>query len=609
MIRIINPILLCGLAYALWLSPDFLEIATGIALFMFGMFSLEKGFRFFAGGPLEAVLRISTDRLWKSVGFGVVTTSLMQSSSLVSLITVSFVSSEMITLSAGIGIIMGANIGTTTGAWLIAGLGLKVDIAAYAMPILVFGTLFRLRRNRSTRAWGSILLGFSFLFLGIHYMKTGFESLQSTIDLSAYAISGLRGVLIYTLVGTAVTVVMQSSHATLMIIITALSAGQVSYENALALAIGANLGSTATIILGSFSANVGGKRLAVSHVIFNVTSAAIAIVFLDQFALMVDSMARFIGVAADDYLLRLALFHTLFNVLGVVVFWPLVNPLAAVLTRWVNTRPKGREYPRYLFNDALETPATAIEAVRKEVEHLLDNTFALCSLALSLKRSTIDGEESLAVAVQQTRRVIPLDVDDAYEDKIKGLYGEIVSFVGRAQLRENMRQAGQGLYELRDAGRSIVVVVKGVKHLHKNLTRYGLSANPAVRQCYDQIRFELAELLRDCRAALAEDAYEVALLAVDAIAVKQQQHSQRLTEMLDDFIRQQRMPPSIATSLMNDSDYAQEIRDRLLKAIRVLRQSHWEISATEMQLTDEDISELADQSSTDSAKAQVGGSP
>ena len=136
------PLVLLVLAYGLWRSADFVDIAAGVALFMFGMVLLEQGFKTFAGGALEALLQRITDGFGKSLLVGAVSTTLMQSSSLVSLLTISFVSAEMISLAAGIGIIMGANIGTTTGAWLIAGPGLSLDIGSNAMPMLVFGMVF-----------------------------------------------------------------------------------------------------------------------------------------------------------------------------------------------------------------------------------------------------------------------------------------------------------------------------------------------------------------------------------------------------------------------------------------------------------------------------------
>ena len=146
--RILLPVIFGILVYGFWISPDFKQISAGVAIFLFGMLFLEEGFRAFTGGFLETLLSKTTNRLWKSLSFGIVTTTVMQSSSLVSIIAISFLSAEMISLASGIGIIFGANIGTTTGAWLIAGFGLKVKISAYAMPMLVFGIILVFQNNR-----------------------------------------------------------------------------------------------------------------------------------------------------------------------------------------------------------------------------------------------------------------------------------------------------------------------------------------------------------------------------------------------------------------------------------------------------------------------------
>ena len=146
--RIVLPVIFAILVYGFWISPDFKEVAAGVSIFLFGMLFLEEGFKAFTGGLLEKILKSTTDRLWKAISFGIVSTTIMQSSSLVSVITISFLSAELIALAAGIGIIFGANIGTTTGAWLIAGFGLKVKISAYAMPMLVFGIVLVFQNSK-----------------------------------------------------------------------------------------------------------------------------------------------------------------------------------------------------------------------------------------------------------------------------------------------------------------------------------------------------------------------------------------------------------------------------------------------------------------------------
>ena len=146
--RIILLTVFVVLSYGFWMSPNLKQIAAGVAIFLLGMLALEAGFQAFTGGLLETILKKTTTGLWKSMSFGLVTTTLMQSSSLVSVLAISFLSAGLITLASGIGIIFGANLGTTTGAWLVAGLGLKVDISAYAMPMLVFGVILILQKSK-----------------------------------------------------------------------------------------------------------------------------------------------------------------------------------------------------------------------------------------------------------------------------------------------------------------------------------------------------------------------------------------------------------------------------------------------------------------------------
>ena len=283
------------LAAGFWVSNEFKGIAAGVAIFLFGMLSLEQGFKAFTGGTLERILQKTTNSQWKSLIFGLVSTTLVQSSSLVSIITISFLSAGLLDLAASIGIIFGANLGTSTGAWLIAGFGLKVEISEYAMPMLAFGILFVLQKDKKLQHVGYILAGLGFLFLGIYFMKESFESIKDNLRLVDYAMPGIQGLLIYTALGIAATVIMQSSHATMVLIITALSVHQITYENALALAIGSNIGTTVTAIIGSLGANANGKRLAGAHLLFNVITGLIALIGIRYFMQSVDFITHRMG--------------------------------------------------------------------------------------------------------------------------------------------------------------------------------------------------------------------------------------------------------------------------------------------------------------------------
>ncbi len=590
--KILLPVIFAILAYGFWLSPDFKEISAGVAIFLFGMLSLEEGFRAFTGGVLERFLKRSTSSLWKSLNFGIISTTLMQSSSLVSVITISFLSAGLITLAAGIGIIFGANIGTTTGAWLVAGLGLKVKISAYAMPMLVFGVILLFQKSKNLKGIGYILAGLGFLFLGIHHMKVGFESFKDTIDLTEYAMTGYAGLFVFVGIGTFATVVMQSSHATLVLIITALAAGQITYENGLALAIGANIGTTITAILGALSANEQGKRLAAAHLIFNVITGLIAIGFIHQMTWAVDGISRMTGIAADDYTLKLAVFHTIFNVVGVVVMVPFIGKLVVLLESVIHAKPENISQPHYLNDAALEFPDTALKAIMLETHHLFQNAFEIIAHGLNLHRHDILSERDLEEVADKSRADLKVDIRALYQRRIKGVYSAIIDYATRAQARMDPDQVG-ALYQIKLANRDIVEAIKDIQDLQVNVTRFMQSDNPHIRREYNIIRAQIAEILRAMHQ-LDEHPEDMAL-EMDRFLVKIEQRDILSNGTLDRLIRDGLISNEMATSLMNDSAFAYEISRKLINIARIAVQ---EISPTqrgiqsELALDEEDIEKL-----------------
>ena len=217
--------------------------------------------------------------------------------------------------------------------------------------------------------------------------------------------AGYAGLFAFAGIGVFATVVMQSSHATLVLIITALAAQQVTYENALALAIGANVGTTITAIIGSMSSNYQGKRLAAGHLIFNVITGAIAIVFISQIVWAVDATAAYTGIRADDYTLKLAVFHTIFNVIGVVVLIPFVTQLVNFLERAIPMPVVDVVEPKYLMDSVMDFPETLLEAVRKETVHLYDNAFEIIAHGLNLHRTEILTAKDLEKLINNDREI------------------------------------------------------------------------------------------------------------------------------------------------------------------------------------------------------------
>ena len=595
--QIILPTILIILSWGFWVSPDFNVIAAGVAIFLFGMLSMETGFKVFTGGTLEKILSKVTDKSWKSLSFGIVTTSIMQSSSLVSVITISFLSAGLIGLTQGVGIIFGANLGTTTGAWLIAGVGLKVKISAYAMPMLVFGILLIFQNSKSLKGLGYVLAGLGFLFLGIHYMKEGFEAFKDTLDISQFAVTGLKGLVIYTLIGIAATVVMQSSHATLVITITALSSGQIGYENALALAIGANIGTTITAIIGSLSANEEGKRLAAAHLIFNLVTGLVAIIFIAQILQLVDFVSTQVGIADEDYTLKLAVFHSIFNLLGVLIMLPVLNRMVDLLQKIIPTKTPSKTRPRYLHESSLAYPDTATEAVRNETLHMWDNTIDLIAHGIHIPRVEILNKHSkleMLVANFPVRQAF--DVDRYYELKIKSLYSEIISFVSQASFSWEMEQSGE-IHWLRIANQDMVDSIKDIKHLQKNLAKYSTSNNPVIREQYNGIRIQIARLVQSLESIRQAGPDDLPSLMIDQLKVESDAQYTQQNKKINEMIRKHLIGADMAISLMNDGTYVYNVSRKLIEMGHTLFiKQNKELSAAEkaVQLDENDLKDIHD---------------
>ena len=559
-------LILSLLALSFWQSRDFQQIAAGIALFLLGMVMLEDGFKGLAGSVLERLLARATASLPRAMAFGVLSTSVTQSSSLVSVIAISFLSAGLISLQGGLGIIFGANLGTTTGAWLIAGVGLKVDIAVYAMPMLAFGAVLLFQTGPALRGAGQVLLGIGLVFLGIAFIKNGFDAFSAGFDLTAFALAGLAGLAVYTLLGAAATVVMQSSHATMLLVITALASGQIGYDNALAVAIGANIGTTVTALIGGASSNYQGRRLALGHLIFNAATALTALALIVPLRLTVDWISDILGIGAQDYALRLAVFHTLFNCLGIALMVPLMGRLLQFLERRVAAPASDVSQPRFL-NAGLGTfPATILTALRNELCHLHDNAAALICAGLNLRLDDLTRSKDLRLTVARARDPIGLDFDRRYRDKVKNLHVAILAFCTRKAVLPLPPAAMTQMQELRDAAHALVRAVKAVKHMRPNTQRFTTSDRGKVTELYDGLRLEIAHVLVEIARLDAANPEDRSTLWIGAERNVLAARGHTTSRAVETALQQGALSPADATSFLNDAGYAFEAVRALLDA-------------------------------------------
>lgn len=566
------PIFLLLIAYLLFTSNDAKTIVAGIAIFLIGMVFMEDGFKLFSGGILEKVLEKSTKTVPKAITTGFIATAIVQSSSLLTIIIISFLSAELISLSGAIGVIFGSNIGTTTTAWIVSAFGVKIKIAHYAMPMLIFGVIFRFNENKTYQGLGNVLVGLGFVFLGIGYMKDGFEHLKDGLDLAQFAIGGYLGVLVYIVIGAVATVIIQSSSATMALIITALATGQIEYTNALALAIGANIGTTVTAIIGSLSSNANGKRLAVAHFIFNIVTGFIAIAFLYQLSDLVDILSKTLGIGADDYAMKLALFHTVFNIIGVLAVSPFTNKLVVFLKGLFKEAKHEIERAKYLDSVVSTIPEAALQALKKEVIHLYDDTTDALLKTISLKKEDIYQENSEKIVSVVDNSVKPIDIDTKvfYDKKVKYLYSDIISYASISQ--ENMTiEQSEMAYGLKVACRQIVETIKDSDEIQKNIKLYINSKNEEIKHEYNILRTAIATTLNGIYLLRNNDNDELDILT----NIKLLEENLKKLDLIgngkiDKLIRDNKIEPKMATSLINDSAFAYDIAKKLLSVANTL---------------------------------------
>jgi len=512
-----------------------------------------------------------------------VSTAILQSSSLISVITISFISTGLLSLTQGIGIIFGANIGTTATAWLVAILGLKIKISALAMPMLVFGVILVFQKQKALKGLGNVLAGLGFLFLGIYFMKEGFESFKEGFDLAEYAMDGFWGVLVFVGVGLLATVILQSSSATMAVILTALAAGQITYFNSLALAIGANVGTTITAIIGALASNASGKRLAGAHLIFNIATAVIALIFINQLGWIVNWIADLLNFNPTNYTLKLAIFHTVFNLIGVLFMYPFVGKLVKFLEKHIKAEVIEIEQPIYLSDAALAYPQSAISALVKETKHLFENVFEILAHGLGLHRVEVMKKD---VDTSGLKPISKINIDKTYYKRVKYIYGKIIVFAARAQEEHSDADYIQTIYNIKEANRYFVDAVKDVKDLQTNLLKYTTTDNVVMRKEYNIFRFRISKIIRQVfkaqkfKAPPDKSISEINELVKEHIETRRKKLTKHLLRRrkddvlfngkIDRLIREKSINTAMASSLMNDSALAAAITKHLIKATELL---------------------------------------
>ena len=374
---------------------SFLQIFTllgALGMFLYGMNLMSSGLQKAAGDKLRSFLSAMTSNPLKRVLTGLGITAIIQSSSATTVMVVSFVNAGLLTLVQAIGVIMGANIGTTITAWLVAWLGFKADISILAIPLMLFGFLFSNSKKNQHKNIGELIVGFSLLFLGLSFMKESVPDLSETPHVlefvKTWAGYGFGSVLIFLVFGTILTLVLQSSSATMAITLIMLSMGYIPFSMACAMVLGENIGTTITANIAASVGNTSAKRAAMSHTIFNVFGVIWALIFFTPFLKLVGSIIESFGLPnpskegftvsspispeSTAALYGLSMLHTLFNTINTfILIWctKLIEKAVIKIIKAPAKQEKDVFRLKYIEAGPLATPELATEQAFNEIIH------------------------------------------------------------------------------------------------------------------------------------------------------------------------------------------------------------------------------------------------
>lgn len=455
----------------------FAGFVSGLGLFQLGMLWLEQALRAVSSNSFRRALRITTRHRLAAVSSGIVVTMLVQSSTMVGLMSMALAGAGIIPLYNAIGVMLGANLGTTFTGWVVATVGFKLDIGAYAMTLMGIGGLVIVMLNHRERInpWGQMLIGIGCLLLGLTVMKESMMSLGDQFDLGW--IREYHSI-VFLLVAMLMTALMQASSATIMIALAALNSGIIDFEDAAAMVIGADVGTTFTLVLGALKGSPIKKQLAAAQLIFNVFTGLVAYLLVFPFA---RELVAFAGVT--DPLYALVAFHSAFNALGILLMLPIMPWYARQMEK--HFQGDDEDVRQYINNVPPRMTQDAMTAITKETSRLLHQT-----IAINLRNLKIDPH-SLTLsqkAEDDLQAVFPRHT--SYNDNyamVKKLEGEILEYAGHVQACSISREQGQRILQLLSSVRHGVYSAKSLKDIRENLAEFRHSDSESVAALYAEL--------------------------------------------------------------------------------------------------------------------------
>ena len=441
---------------------DFLKLIGSLGLFLYGMKIMSEGLQKVAGDRLRSILTAMTTNRVTGVLTGVLITALIQSSSATTVMVVSFVNAGLLTLAESISVIMGANIGTTVTAWIISIFGFKVDMAAFALPLLAIALPLIFSGKSNRKSIGEFIFGFSFLFMGLSYLKANAPDLNANPEMLAfvqnYTDMGFFSIILFLLIGTILTMIVQASAATMAITLIMCANGWISLELGAALVLGENIGTTITANLAALTANTQAKRAALAHFVFNVFGVIWVLIvfhpFMDLVNWVVDTFFQSSNPeVAISY--KLSAFHSIFNICNVCILIWGVKLIERTVCALIHPKEEDEEPRlRFITGGMLSTAELSILQARKEIHLFAERTHRMFGMVQDLLHTEKDDDfNKLFSRIEKYENIsdnMELEIANYLNQVSEGLLSSESKLQIRAMLREvtEIESIGDSCYNL-----------------------------------------------------------------------------------------------------------------------------------------------------------------
>lgn len=481
---------------------NLLELVGSLGMFLYGMKIMSEALQKVAGSKMRSILSAMTSNRFLGIFTGFLVTSVIQSSSATTVMVVSFVNAGLITLTESIGVIMGANIGTTVTGWIISILGFKVKISAYAIPLIGIGLPFVFSKITKRRSIGEIMVGFALLFLGLEFLKGSVPDIKHNPEvlsfLQNYTDLGFGSTLIFLLIGTLLTVVIQSSSATMALTFVMCNNGWISFDLAAAMILGENIGTTITANLAASVGNISAKRAAVVHFIFNSLGVLWMLILFVPFTSLIDKIVTSHNGSSPTentvlIPIALSLFHTTFNVVNTLVFvWfvPHLKNIAEKIVKQSTTEDEEFKL-KYITTGLLSTPELSLLQAKKETQLFAKHTFKMFGFVEKLLTEKSDKKFNKLFAKIEKYE----NLSDTAEVEIANYLNEVsqgkLSDFGRKRLRAMLKLVS----DLESIGDSNYNISRSINRMHENKIVLNESVSKKLDLMFSLVR-ESLEIMR-----------------------------------------------------------------------------------------------------------------